>query len=124
MKLSEKKFARMAEQALERLPPEIRDRLDNVVISVRRRPSPRMLREMGLPPDEPLLGVYEGYALTERSALDPPLFPAALTLFQGPIEEMCATPEEVEEQIELTIVHEIAHYFGIGEERLEELGYD
>ena len=124
MKLSEEKFARMARLAFRRLPPEFRESLDNVLISVRKRPSPALLEEMGLPPGEPLLGVFDGFSLTERSASEPPLFPATLLLFQEPIEEECATMREVEEQIEITLVHEIAHYLGIGEERLAELGYD
>jgi len=124
MKVSEEKFARMARQAFRRLPAEFRESLDNVLISVRKRPSRALLKEMGLPPDEPLLGVFDGYSLTERSASEPPPFPATLYLFQEPIEAECATVREVEEQIEITLVHEIAHYLGISEERLAELGYD
>jgi len=54
---------------------------------------------------------------------DPPIYSDTIFIFQEPLEEMCGTLEELEEEIELTVVHEIAHYFGISEERLEELGY-
>jgi len=54
---------------------------------------------------------------------DPPLYSDTIFIFQEPLEAMCETVEELEEEIELTVVHEIAHYFGISEERLEELGY-
>ena len=54
----------------------------------------------------------------------PPLYPDTIFLYQEPIEEVCESITEIEEEIEITVVHEIAHYFGIGEERLAELGYD
>jgi predicted Zn-dependent protease with MMP-like domain len=60
----------------------------------------------------------------ERSFAAPPLFPDTIFLFQEPLEEMCESLEDLEEQIEITVVHEIAHFFGISEERLAELGYE
>ncbi|MBU1902502.1 MAG: metallopeptidase family protein, partial [Proteobacteria bacterium] len=82
-----------------------------------------MIGEMRLDPDEPLLGLYQGVSLMDRSVVDPPLFPDTIFLFQEPLEEMCETIEELEEEIEITVVHEIAHALGIDEERLAELGY-
>lgn len=123
MKLNEKDFDIIVQKALEKIPREIQRYLDNIVISVRKRPLKKMLDEMGLPPDEPLLGVYTGVSLPERSATNPPLFPDSIILFQEPLEEMCDTLGELEEEIEITIVHEIAHFVGISDERLEELGY-
>ena len=123
MKLEERDFDGIVQKAIERIPPEIRQYLDNIVISVRKRPSKKMLDEMGMPPDEQLLGVYTGVSLPERSATNPPLFPDSIILFQEPLEEMCATLDELEEEIEVTVVHEIAHFVGISDERLEELGY-
>jgi predicted Zn-dependent protease with MMP-like domain len=123
MKLSENEFDNIVQRAIARIPPEIREHLQNVVISVRKRPPKGMLRDMGLPPDEPLLGMYQGISLVERSVTSPPLFPDTILLFQEPIEEMCDSIEEIEEEIEVTVVHEVAHFIGISEERLEELGY-
>jgi len=94
-----------------------------MLISVRDRPSPELLEEMGLPPDEPLLGVYEGVPLPERSIAEPPLYPDAVVLFQDDIEAVCDTVEDVEREIEITVVHEIAHFLGMDEEELAELGY-
>jgi len=82
-----------------------------------------MLEEMGLPPDEPLLGLYTGVSRPERSFDSPPLFPDTIFLFQEPLEEACETAEGLEQEIEITVVHEIAHALGISEERLVELGY-
>lgn len=123
MKLSTKDFDALVKNSIDNIPEEIRQHLDNVVISVRKRPSKKMLDDMGLPPDERLLGVYTGVSLLERSATNPPLFPDSIILFQEPLEDICATLEELEEEIEVTIVHEIAHFVGISDERLEELGY-
>ncbi len=121
MKLSEKAFDRLVEKAIRRIPQEIRQYLDNIVISVRKRPTREMLQD--LPPDETLLGLYQGVSLVERSVTAPPLFPDTIFLFQDPLEEMCRTMGELEQEIEVTLVHEVAHFIGMGEERLRELGY-
>jgi len=123
MKLSQKEFDRIVKRAIGRISPEIRQHLKNVVISVRERPTRKMLQEMGLQPDELLLGVYRGVSLIKRSVTSPPLFPDTIILFQEPLEEACETKEKLEKQIEITVVHEVAHFVGISEERLEELGY-
>jgi predicted Zn-dependent protease with MMP-like domain len=123
MKLSEEEFDRIAKRSIRRIPKEIRQYLDNIIISVRQQPTKKMLRERGLPSDRLLLGLYHGVPLIERSAIMPPLFPDTILLFQKPIEEVCQTMKNLEEQIEITVVHEIAHFFGITEERLKELGY-
>jgi predicted Zn-dependent protease with MMP-like domain len=124
MKLSEEEFDRIVKRAIRRVPTEIRQHLDNIVISVRKHPSKKMLREMGIPSDEELFGVFEGVPLIERSVTSPPLFPDTILLFQEPLEQACETDEEIEEEIEITVVHEVAHFLGMSEERLAELGYD
>lgn len=123
MKLRPRQFDRIVERSIQNIPDELRKYLENVMISVQKRPSPELLAEMGLPPDEPLLGIYYGVSLMERSAVDPPLYPDTIFLFQEHLEEICETAEELEEEIEVTVVHEIAHFFGISEEKLAELGY-
>ena len=123
MKLSRKEFDRSVKRAISRIPVEIQTHLQNILISVRKRPSPELLEEMGLPPDGLLLGLYEGVPLMERSLVEPPLYPDTIFLFQEDLEEVCDTLEELEREIEITVVHEIAHFLGIDEERLAELGY-
>jgi predicted Zn-dependent protease with MMP-like domain len=123
-KSSDKEFDRIVKRALGRIPAEIRERLENVLITVQKRPSKEMLADMDLPEDEDLLGLFTGDSTLERSVTDPPLYPATIYLFQEPLEEMCETEEELEEEIELTVVHEIAHAIGMSEERLVELGYE
>jgi predicted Zn-dependent protease with MMP-like domain len=124
MKISRRQFDRIVEQAIGRIPKEFREHLDNMIITVQARPSPELLEELGYDPDEPLLGVYTGIPLTERSAIEPPLYPDTIYLFQEPLAEMCETLDELESEIEITVVHEVAHYLGIDEDRLAELGYD
>jgi predicted Zn-dependent protease with MMP-like domain len=123
MKLSEEEFDRIVKKTIRRIPLDIQGYLDNIAISVRRRPTEKMLKEMGVPPDAILFGVYQGVPLIDRSVTFPPLFPDTILLFQEPIEDICETKEQLQEQIEITVVHEIAHFFGITEERLKELGY-
>ncbi|HNY66127.1 MAG TPA: metallopeptidase family protein [Deltaproteobacteria bacterium] len=122
-KISDREFIRIAELALDRIPDEIMEYVRNVAITVEDWPSPDLLEALDLPADEPLLGVYTGTALPDRSLTWPALYPDTIILFKEPLLEICRDRLELEEEIEITIVHEIAHYFGIDEERLIELGY-
>ncbi len=125
MKLSEKEFDKVVRRAINRIPKPIRRHLKNVLITVRKRPPRDILEELGIPPDEPFpLGLYVGASLLERSETQPPLYPDSIFIFQEPLEEMCGTVEELERQIEITVVHEVAHFIGIDDARLAELGYD
>jgi predicted Zn-dependent protease with MMP-like domain len=121
--MSREKFEAVVERAIARIPSEIRERMHNLVISVEARPSPDLLADMGAPDDEILFGLYDGIPLPERSAFDPPLHPDKILIFQELLEEWCDTIDELEEEIEITVVHEVAHYLGIDDERLAQLGY-
>jgi len=123
VKLSDKEFDRIVKSAIRRIPEELRQHLDNVLITVRKRASRDMLEEMEVPPGEELLGFFSGIPLVDQSMTDPPLYSDTIFIFQDPLQRMCESVEELEQEIELTVVHEIAHYFGMTEERLEELGY-
>jgi predicted Zn-dependent protease with MMP-like domain len=116
-------FVHLVEQAIDRIPEELRGYLDNVIITVQPRPCPQLLAEMGLPADEQLFGVYLGVPLIERSIEEPPLYPDAIHIFQEPLENFCVTREQLLAEIELTVVHEIAHFFGFTDEQLETMGY-
>ena len=123
MKLSQKEFDRAVRRAFKRIPAEIRDHMENVVLTVRRRPSQEMLDDLGMSRDNPPLGMYQGASLMERSVFAPPVYPDTIFIFQEPLEEMCTTLEELEREIEITVVHEVAHFLGMSEEHLVELGY-
>lgn len=122
-KLSSEAFDRIVKQAIARIPREIRQHLDNVLISVQPHPSRELLAEMGFARDELLFGIFSGVPLTERSLTDPPLYPDTIYIFQEPLEAFCRSREELIEEIEITVVHEIAHFVGFGDDELEDLGY-
>lgn len=123
MRLTEEEFDSIVEEAIEAIPEDIRQHLKNIVISVRMRPSRDMLKEAGISKGYTLLGLFQGVPLTQRSIVYPPLYPDKIFLFQEPLEDMCKTRQELARQIEITLVHEIAHFIGMSEERLKELGY-
>jgi len=123
MNLNRKEFDRIVKRAVGRIPEEIRSHLNNILISVRRRPSPELLEEMGLAPDETLFGIFEGTPLVERSVTEPPLYPDTIILFEEPLLEVCGSLEELENEIEITVVHEVAHFLGFSEADLARLGY-
>lgn len=114
-------FYGLVERALEDLPPEVAGLLDNVAILVEDWPDPgtRLVAES---PDENLYGLYEGVPLTERGGGYYGVMPDRITIFRGPLERDFPWTE-LEEQIQITVVHEIAHHFGFDEDRLEELGW-
>jgi len=114
-------FYRLVERALEGLPPELSSLLDNVAIVVDDWPDFSTPPVSG-DPEETLYGLYEGVPLTERDSGYYGQLPDRITIFRGPLERDFA-PQELEEQVRITVVHEIAHYFGFDEERLEELGW-
>jgi predicted Zn-dependent protease with MMP-like domain len=82
-----------------------------------------MLSELDMGPEETLVGIYWGVPLTERSVTDPPLYPDTIFLFQEPLEQYCLTRDELVEEIEITVAHEIAHALGMSDEELNDLGY-
>ena len=110
------RFARLVSRAVDELPAAFRERMRNVEVTVDDEPDPRLREERG-----ELLGLYEGVPLTERG-LDEPYVPDRITIFRRPIERMTASPRRQAEIVRDTVVHEIAHHFGISDERLEELG--
>ena len=114
-------FYELVERALEGLPPELSALLDNVAIVVDDRPdfSTPLVVEGS---ENTLYGLYEGVPLTERGWGYSGVLPDKITIFREPLERDFE-PDELEEQVRITVVHEIAHYFGFDEDRLEELGW-
>jgi predicted Zn-dependent protease with MMP-like domain len=122
-KLSAEAFDRIVAQAIARIPWEFRRHLDNVLISVQAQPSRELLAELGFSPEEELFGYFSGVPLTERNPADPPLYPDTIYIFQEPLEACCRSREELIDEIEITVVHEIAHFMGFDDDELEALGY-
>ena len=121
MKSDNQDFYELVERALEELPSDIAELLDNVAIVVDDWPD----YSTPLVPDDAedvLYGLYEGVPLTERAAGYYGVLPDKITIFRGPLERDFPR-EELEEQVRITVVHEIAHHFGFDEDHLEELGW-
>jgi len=116
-------FEKLLDEAIGELPEEFREKLKNVALIVEDYPSEELMRQMDIPEGDTLFGLYEGTPLTERGYFDAPLHPDRILIFQGAIEDECDSPEEIKEELKITLVHEIAHFFGIDDDYLEELGY-
>ena len=113
--VSREEFEGLVAEALDLIPSELTGLLDNVVVVV----------EDDAPADDPeLLGLYSGIPLTERGSWYAGALPDQITIFWNPTLAICDTREDVVEEVEITVVHEIAHHFGIDDDRLHELGYD
>jgi predicted Zn-dependent protease with MMP-like domain len=107
------RFEELVADALDAVPAELMALLDNVVVLIEDRD-----------PEEPdLLGLYEGFALTERGWDYGGALPDRIMIYRSAICEVCADEDEVVEEVTITVVHEIAHHFGIDEDRLHALGW-
>jgi predicted Zn-dependent protease with MMP-like domain len=109
------RFDLLVDQALDGIPDELAQLVRNVVVLVEDEP----------PEDEPddLLGLYDGVALTERDSTIAVQLPDRIFIFRGPLLDFCDTEAQLVEEVRITVVHEIAHHFGIDDRRLHELGY-
>ena len=114
IEVSEDRFAELVEDAFAAVPAELAALLDNVVLFI----------EDDAPPHDPtLLGLYDGIPLTERDSTYAGVVPDRIFVYRNPTLAICDTEEHVIEEVGITVVHEIAHHFGIEDDRLHELGY-
>lgn len=111
--MSAQRFEELVSDALDSIPQKLTAALQNVVVLV----EPRH------PEESDLLGLYEGIALTERDGSYAGSLPDTITIYRDALLDICATEDEVVEEVTITVVHEIAHHFGIDDERLHELGW-
>ena len=112
--ISREEFESLVTSALDGIPDELVQHMDNCVV---------LVEELPPPGERFLLGLYEGVPLTERDSGYGAVLPDRILIFRQPILAMCDSVEEVVRQVRITVVHEIAHHFGIDDERLHELGY-
>ncbi len=120
--MNSRKFEQFVDEAMEQLPPALSDRIDNLAVRVENRPTSAQLRRWDVPLGTMLLGFYEGVPLPERTADYGLVPPDVIYVFQKSIEEICSSEDEIREEVRRTVWHEIAHHFGIDDERLEEMG--
>lgn len=117
------RFTRLVAQVVNDLPEEFAARLANVEVVVEDEPTRAQLRGVGLDPrEDTLFGLYEGVPLAERIS-DLPVLPDKISIFYLPIVESCASEAEIRAEVRTTILHEVAHFFGIEDEDLESWGY-
>jgi predicted Zn-dependent protease with MMP-like domain len=112
--MSRDRFEGLVSAALDEVPVELADLMDNCVV---------LVEDESPPEGPPLLGVYVGTPLTDRDGGYSMVLPDRITVFRLPILAICDSEEQVVDEVRITVVHEIAHHFGIEEERLHELGY-
>jgi predicted Zn-dependent protease with MMP-like domain len=115
-------FESLVARTLEELPPTLRHQVTNVAIVVEEWPDDETLDMAGLDDPSELLGFYYGVPLTQRTHDYGLVLPDKISLFRQPIIESCRREDEIPGAIRKTLLHELAHYFGIDDERLEELG--
>ena len=118
--LSREQFERLVHKALSDIPPDIRLSIQNVDIVVDNVASMNQIAGTGIENEMELLGLYEGIPITERYGYDMVL-PDKITLFQKPIEAICDNQEQITEEISKTLIHEIAHHFGLDDNHLDQL---
>jgi len=114
VELSDEAFDDAVSDALDHIPGQFLEELDNVVILVEDEPDG---------PDKNLLGLYEGIPLSERDSFYGAVLPDRIFIYRGPLKRMCESVDELVEEIGVTVVHEIAHFFGIEDDHLDELGW-
>jgi predicted Zn-dependent protease with MMP-like domain len=114
LEVTREEFEGLVADALDGIPAELTAAMSNVAVLVEDDP----------PADDPfLLGLYVGTPLTERGSWYAGVLPDRITIYRRPILAVCRSPQEVVAQVRITVVHEVAHHFGIDDERLHELGY-
>lgn len=116
------RFRRLVQRALDSLPPEIDAYLDNVAIVIEREPSDEDLEDAGVEPGSTLFGLYVGTPLTDRGEYHMTL-PDRILIFQGPLER-AFHPRDIPDEVQRTVLHELAHHFGFEEREMERLGLD
>lgn len=113
VQMGEQRFEELVSDALDAIPPQLAAAIDNVVVLVQDHH----------PEDPDLLGLYEGIALTERDSFYAGALPDTITIYREPLLETCSSEQEVVDEVTITVIHEIAHHFGIDDERLHQLGW-
>jgi predicted Zn-dependent protease with MMP-like domain len=121
LSMERERFEQLVAEAIDSLPDGFRERMNNVAVVVEDFPSPRDERRFAR--GRLLLGLYQGQPLTRRDSRYGMAFPDKITIYQANIESLCRTEEEIRRQVRKTVLHEIAHHFGIDDHRLRDLGY-
>ena len=120
--MTAREFEKLVEEGLALIPEKLRALISNVQIVIEDEPSEQLLDELGVPEDETLFGLYSGTPLTERTS-EYAALPDRITIYRRPLLEEFDDPDELRHEVARTVIHEIAHHFGLDEDRLAELGW-
>lgn len=112
--IGQEEFDALVGEALDSIPPELASLIDNVAVFV---------EDEADPPQPGLLGLYEGVPLTVRGQWYAGALPDRITIYRLPILRICQSRQDVADQVRITVVHEVAHHFGLGDAKLRRLGY-
>jgi predicted Zn-dependent protease with MMP-like domain len=117
-------FEDMVRDALDEMPDEFARYLENVQVVIEDEPSPALLRSLGLNPRrDTLFGLYEGVPLHQRGGTFGGALPDRISIFYRPLVRACTSPERIRRQVRNTVIHEIAHFFGLDDAAIRKLGY-
>ena len=119
--MEREQFEELVRRALTELPEEIAQRMSNVDVEVQDWPTPGQLASLDVGDRGTLLGLYQGIPLTRRTSGYNLVPPDRITIFQGPLERISRDEADLVERVRATVIHEVAHHFGISDERLREI---
>jgi predicted Zn-dependent protease with MMP-like domain len=119
--MTRERFRQLVSEAIDTIPARFRRELRNIAIVVEDRPSEDLLDELEIEPPDTLFGLYQGTPLTERHWDHGNALPDRIAIYQEPIEDVSETEDDVVTEIGETLIHELGHYFGLGEEEIEEI---
>ena len=119
--MEQDRFERLVRQALRRLPEEIAQHMNNVDVEVQDEPGGAQLAALGVPDGSTLLGLYQGVPLTRRTSGYNLVPPDRIIIYKGPLERVSRDEPDLIARVRATVVHEVAHHFGISDERLHEI---
>ena len=119
--MERERFEELVRKALDELPEEIAERMSNVDVEVQDRPTAQQLVSTGVPAGGMLLGLYQGIPLTQRTSGYHMVPPDRIVIFQRPLESIARDEDDLVERVRATVIHEVAHHFGISDERLRQI---
>ena len=123
MKVTEKEFEELVEEAINTLPDKYKEKMENIIVVIEELPSAELLTEMGISSPYHLLGLYRGIPYTKRGIWYRNVMPDKIIIFKRPIEVRCKNKEDIKESVRKVVIHEIGHYFGLGESELRNANY-
>jgi predicted Zn-dependent protease with MMP-like domain len=122
--MDRQRFEDLVRNAIDELPEKFGRALENVAIVIEDEPSADLLRALGLHPQrDTLFGLYQGVPLDERGATFAGALPDKISIYYRPLRRACRTPHQLQREVRKTLIHEIAHYFGMGDNEIEDFGY-